>query len=76
MVFTEKQLLNTTEDAGSVRRMEQLEDRLTIHDFMKMQKLFLVSVFTSKVKGCFLLLLKCHLMKDHILPLIRGTADQ
>lgn len=69
VLATEDQLLNTTEDAGSVRSMEQLEDRLTIHDFMKMQELFLVSVFTSKVEGFFLLLSKCHLMKDHSLPL-------
>lgn len=41
VLATEDQLLNTTEDVGSVRSTEQLEDRLTIHDFMKMQELFL-----------------------------------
>ncbi|XP_077204614.1 cilia- and flagella-associated protein 337 [Paroedura picta] len=40
-VATEDQPLSITEDTGSVKNVEQLEDRLTIRNFMKMQELFL-----------------------------------
>ncbi|XP_061490480.1 WD repeat-containing protein 49 [Rhineura floridana] len=40
MVTTENQLVNIAEDSGTVKSPERLENRLTIHDFMKMQELF------------------------------------
>lgn len=41
--MTRDQLLDRTEDLGTARSLEPLENRLTIHDFMKMQELFMVS---------------------------------
>ncbi|XP_054839505.1 WD repeat-containing protein 49 [Eublepharis macularius] len=49
MVTTEDQPLNQTDDTGAARSVEQLESRLTIHDFMKMQELFLSSELNENV---------------------------
>lgn len=46
-----EQSRNMTEGCAAARGLEQLENRLTVHDFMKMQELFMVSEFKGKALG-------------------------